>query len=584
MANLSAATRIENEVGAAALCVGGLPALVPGVAALAAGLNTLRDAVLFVDEADRVVWASRALGELLGGVRGRGHGWPPLAVLLRELNGGVDVALPVSGEAVVLTGLAARRLRLRRGERVPGGLTLVVLEEWTEGRAAAEALDAAHALSNHLARHDPLTGLPNRPHFLANLSRALSDASGEARVAVCLLDVERFKHVNEAFGQVAGDFALCRLGETLRRELAPDQVAARVGGDGFAVLIPEIYDPNALESLVKRLHAAVTGPIRLDRSRWSPTVSIGAACSEPGKGAAGELMMHAEIALADVKANRRGGTGLFSPVLGKQFADRARISEELRRAVEVDEFEAFFQPQIALETEEIIGFETLVRWRHPSRGLLEPCYFLAIAEDVNLTRAIDTAMLGKALHGLVAMRAAGHRVPRVSVNFSAASLRDPGFVDMVQWAVDGQGLRAEEVVIELLETALAGGPEDPAARTVEQLARAGFPVELDDFGTGYNCLSNLARLNVHAVKIDRSLIQQVVAQRSSAAIVRAIVALAEQLGIAVLAEGIERPEETAALRAFGCRLGQGYAFGRPEPLTRVIDWLARRPAGRRAAS
>lgn len=566
----------------------------PDLRAIAAALDAMRDAALMVDSSGRLLWANRALWALTGIAPDIGLGKQAADVLagptasaelrakvLQSLIGSDAIEIPVKRA----DGSDAW-LRVRRADGAPvrtsgAPLSLVVAADVTEQRAAALALHQAHARFDHQARHDPLTGLPNRAYLVELASTALveaADADKDARVGLCMIDLEHFKELNDTLGHTAGDVLLREAAELMRRNLSPGQSLARVGGDSFCVLCPELYDTETLGTLARALLDAITRPMTLDGRAWNASASIGIACAEPGERDAEHLLGNAEIALVDVKANNRGGVGLFSPAIGKQFADRARISEELRHAVAADAFVPYFQPQIFLDTDELAGFETLVRWRHPAKGVLEPCYFLETAGEIGLLPAIDTTMLDKALDGLVALRAAGHHVPRISINLSATSLREADRVELFEWAVDRRGLATSDVVVELLETTLITDADDPAIQNIDRLAAAGFGVELDDFGTGYACLSNLARLKIHALKIDRSLIHPMTAQRASAAIVRAIITLADQLGMNVLAEGIERPEEASALREFGCKLGQGFAFGRPMPLEEVQGWLAAREA------
>ncbi|WP_285675121.1 putative bifunctional diguanylate cyclase/phosphodiesterase, partial [Paralimibaculum aggregatum] len=458
-------------------------------------------------------------------------------------------------------------------------------------RAREAALARAEARCERQARHDPLTGLANRAELRSRIAAALAAGAAAGRgTGLCLIDLEHFQELNETRGQEVGDALLCRTAALLRGRLPADHLPARVDGDSFAVLAPEQTGVEAVHGLARELGAALGRPVLLEGTAWASAASIGVAWAAPGEPSATRLIGEAEAALRDVKAHRRGGVGLYSPAIGKPFADRARIAAELRRAAAEGQFVAHFQPQLRLGDGGLLGFEALVRWDHPEKGVLEPCYFLEIAADAGLMEAIDSAMLERALDGLVRMRATGHAVPRVSLNLSAVALRDPGRVDRILWAVDRRDLVPADLAVELLETVRIVGDADPAVACIDRLARLGFGTELDDFGTGYACLANLSRLNVSALKIDRSLVRQMRAgggegESQGREIVRAIIALAGRLGVSVLAEGIERAEETALLRELGCGLGQGFAFGRPMPLPAVLDWLAARsPEAPRRAS
>lgn len=548
--------------------------------------DSTREPAVLVDASGRVVWANRAFRGLSGYDAGCCEG-QSLVSLLGFEDGD---ACRMLERALAAEAASELDLAVGGGEGAGGRwldiavgacdaahpLRPVHLRDVTAARRQADALARAEALCEHTALHDPLTGLPNRRGLLRHLGEIMRRAEEEhRRIGICLIDLDRFRVLNETRGHQAGDEMLVECAERLRRLAEPGQTLARIGSDLFAMVAPGLADVGAFDAKARRLRNALSCDVTLAGGPWRLSARMGLAVAEPGETDPATLLTHAEVALADAKASPDGDVGLFSPTVGQRFADRSRLADEIRLGLERAQFQPFFQPQVRLADGRLEGFEALVRWHHPERGLLEPCHFLEAAEKLGLEMAIDTAMIEGALDGLVAMRAAGHAVDRISINLSARSMRDADRVDLLGWALERRDLAPQDVVVEVVESTLIVDSADPAAINIDRLAREGFRVELDDFGTGYSALSNVARLNIHALKIDRSLIQLMLGHQASAVVVNAIVALARQIGIAVIAEGVETEAEAEALTRLGCDLGQGYWFSRPLALDQALLWLDR---------
>ncbi|MEL6219237.1 MAG: bifunctional diguanylate cyclase/phosphodiesterase [Pseudomonadota bacterium] len=546
-------------------------------------LEEAPNAVALLDAKGGVLWANRAFYTLSDGVCRPDTDFhlTDLLVPVAEPGQPLWAALAKPGgcafdvETHAHNMSASRLLKLTLGPLVEA-IRPAYLRDMSDQRQREEALKRAEGLLEHTAVHDPLTGLPNRRGLLRQLGDLMRRAEDEhRRIGVCLIDIDQFRMLNESRGHEAGDELLIEFSERLRRLSDPDQVLARIGGDLFAVVSPEMTDVGVLDVRARRMRSALAREVALASGRWSPNARMGLAIAEPGETDPATLLMHAEVALADAKGTPDGDVGLFSQAAGQRFADRSRLAEELCRGIDEGQFAAHFQPQIRLEDGRLAGFEALVRWHHPERGILEPCYFLEAAEQLGLESTIDALMIDLALDALLEMRDAGHDVPRISINFSARSMRDPERVDLLAFAVEKRGLQPSDVVVEVLESTMIVDATDPAASNIDRLARSGFRVELDDFGTGYAALSNVARLNIHALKIDRSLVQLMLGHQVSAVVVSAIIALAKQIGISVIAEGIEDVAEVRELSRLGCDLGQGYWFSRPLPLNLALTYLAR---------
>jgi diguanylate cyclase (GGDEF)-like protein len=395
------------------------------------------------------------------------------------------------------------------------------------------------ALAEELLR-DGLTGLPNRAFFEQQIA-----AAGPGAV-LALIDLDDFKRVNDSLGHVAGDRLLSIAAERLRNAVRSDDIVARLGGDEFGVLA---HGAEAPEALVERLFGVLSAPVMLEGKRLHLRASIGIA-----QGGAADPLRNADLAMYEAKARGTNHSAVFSADMHVQAMARLDRREQLERAIEAEELVLHFQPIVALAGGDPVGYEALVRWHHPERGLLGPSEFIPLAEETGLIVPLGAWVLREATR-----RAAAWGGGYVSVNVASGQLEQASFVAEVADALSDSGLDAERLVIEVTERSLVGETE---AERLQALRRLGVRLAIDDFGTGYSSLDYLRRFPMDVLKIDRSFTCDAAAGDP---LLRAIVAMGHSLGLSLVPEGIEDAETAEALRALGCTLGQGFHFGRPAP-------------------
>ena len=428
-----------------------------------------------------------------------------------------------------------------------------------------------------LAVTDPLTGLPNRALFVDRLDRALVRTRLEWEdVAVLFLDLDQFKHVNDSLGHAAGDRLLAQAADRLAGCLREQDTLARFGGDEFAFLIDGGAGQDFVLAVADQIIGALRTPFVVDGGEAFVGGSIGIAYAAPGHATSGDLLREADIALYQAKAEGRNRAVVFHPVMNERAVFRLEQESALRHAVERSELELRFQPVVELSTGLPQGFEALVRWRHPERGLLAPAEFLALAEETGLIVPVGEWVLEAAFRAARDWPAApgdtSGAVPFVAVNVSARQVRDTGFGDSLVRILRETDFPAERVTLEVTEHALI---EDAAATRefLQAVDRLGVRLVLDDFGTGYSSFGQLHSLRIDELKIDRSFITGLATDRHSVAIVRALAELAKELDLTVTAEGIETIDQRNRARQLGCGRGQGYLFGAPLPPEEVADYI-----------
>ena len=409
----------------------------------------------------------------------------------------------------------------------------------------------------HQAFHDPLTGLANRALFTDRVEHALVLRGG---VAVVFLDLDDFKAVNDSLGHLAGDALLQAVALRLTGALRPGDTIARLGGDEFAVLFEEAGAAVSAADVAERVIAALQEPFDLDGREVFVTASIGIGDGEDAE----ELLRSADVAMYRAKASGKAQYVVYAPKMDDDLVGRLELVADLRRACVDDEFVLHYQPIVELESRRVVGVEALVRWQHPTRGLLQPADFVGLAEETGQIVEIGRWVLEKACRQAASWRAQLGCDLSVSVNVSARQIRQSGLVDDVQAALAASALAPGALTVEITESALVRRREEMTA-ILESVAGTGVRLALDDFGTGYSSLSLLRDLPVRTVKIDRSFVHTIDAGPAQRAFVQAIVDLADALQLTVVAEGIERPIQAAALLRIGCVLGQGFHFARPLP-------------------
>jgi diguanylate cyclase (GGDEF)-like protein/PAS domain S-box-containing protein len=411
------------------------------------------------------------------------------------------------------------------------------------------------------AFHDPLTRLANRSLFRERVEHAL-DRRNSPDIAVMFIDLDNFKTINDSLGHAAGDHVLVEMAHRVRSSLRTEDTAARLGGDEFAVLL-EDAEVTAAARVAERIRQAMGMPFWVLGQEVYVSASIGIAVRREGD-TAGELLRNADVAMYTAKSKGKARFELFEPAMHDAVVARLGLEAELRRALERHEFVVHYQPIVRLESGEVIGAEALVRWQHPTRGLVPPLDFIPLAEETGLIVPLGSWVLRQACHQLAEwQKLRGGGEPFVmNVNLSSRQLVRDLIADEVAEAVDESGIRASWLVLEVTETVLMADPV-VAATALSHIRDLGVRVALDDFGSGYSSLSHLRRFPIDIVKIDKSFVDDVAREGAESAIARGIIELGRAMRIQTVAEGIEVDEQAEVLRTLGCELGQGFFFARP---------------------
>ncbi len=444
---------------------------------------------------------------------------------------------------------------------VAGGGWVITYEDVTERHAA----DAKLA---HMARHDVLTGLPNRMMLNEQMPGALARARRFGGLAVLCLDLDRFKAVNDALGHGAGDALLCGVAGRLRDCTRETDLVVRLGGDEFAIIQERSAQPADSAALARRLIEALSAPFEIDQQQVTIGASVGIALSEGTLTDSDTLLKCADLALYRAKADGRGGFRYFEATMDAEVQTRRLLELDLRQALSNNEFEVFYQPLVVASSCEISGFEALLRWRHPIRGLVSPAVFIPLAEELGLITAMGKWVLRQAC----AEAASWPGALKIAVNLSPVQFRDQGLVSHVAEALTLSQLPSNRLELEITESVLLQDDEAVLA-TLHELHALGTRIAMDDFGTGYSSLSYLRRFPFDKIKIDQSFVRSMTQHDDSSAIIRAIIGLGRSLGMTINAEGVETSDQLAALQTEGCGEVQGFLFSRPEPARTVAELL-----------
>jgi diguanylate cyclase (GGDEF)-like protein/PAS domain S-box-containing protein len=428
----------------------------------------------------------------------------------------------------------------------------------------------------HDALHDPLTGLANRVLFRDHVERALAGRRRRrAKVAVLFLDLDNFKVVNDSLGHLAGDRLLIEVARRLQTTIRTTDIAARQGGDEFTILLDRVRNVDDATESAERIAAALASPIELDGRSIVVGVSIGIAMAGEPEIAADDLLAHADAAMYEAKGHGRARHAVFDPSMRTRARSRLEMETDLRTAIDEQQFELFYQPIIELRSNRIAGFEALVRWHHPKRGLLAPMEFIPLAEATGLIVPLGRLITLAACRQLRSLRDAGYigASLTMSVNVSPRQAIEPGFAAEIGAVLEETGLEPSALVLEITEglmlheSAVSDG-------LLRQLHDMGVQLVVDDFGTGFSALEYFKRFAVQGLKIDRSFIDGLGRSREDTAIVTATLAFASALGLSVTAEGVETADQFERLRALGCPLGQGFLFSRPVAASELPTLLA----------
>ena len=432
------------------------------------------------------------------------------------------------------------------------------------------------------AYHDSLTLLPNRALFEDRLGQLLVMSKRQnSHVGVLFLDLDRFKHINDTLGHGAGDRLLKVVAERLTECLRAEDTIARMGGDEFTILLPGIDQPDDAAKVAQKLLDAMAAPVTIDDQELFVGGSIGISLFPEDGTDPQTLLKHADIAM--YRAKEQGGNGyyLFTQAMNKSALEHLILENSLRKAIARNEFHLVYQPQIDLDTGEVMAVEALCRWRHPDLGVVQPAQFIPLAEETGIIVSIGEWVLNEACRQTALWVAEGDPL-RVSVNISARQFTHPGLTEMVASTLERHALDPQWLDLELTESAIMKSPES-AVELLHELRALGVRLSLDDFGTGYSSLSYLRQFPFDTLKIDRAFVKGLVEDPVDAAVVRAMVDLARALKLEIVSEGVETDEQCRALQDLGCSIMQGYLFSAPITAERVMALRPLMRAARRAA-
>ncbi len=430
----------------------------------------------------------------------------------------------------------------------------------------------AEARAHYVAHHDALTGLPNRLLMQDRLHQAITQARRSGgQVALMFIDLDRFKLVNDSFGHMMGDKLLKQVAGRLTHCLRDTDTVARLGGDEFIILLPDVDSSQGAGEVAERILSDFAQPFSDADQELYVSPSIGISLFPRDGTAPEDLVKHADTAMYSAKEAGGNRYCYFTESLNHEVREKVMMENGLRRAIERGELRLFYQPKIDLVSRRVIGAEALVRWQHPTLGLVSPSKFIPIAEESGLIVPLGEWVLNAACEQLRAWQGAGHDL-QVAINVSARQFRQRNLADLVLRAMAACNIDPRFVEIEVTESAIMNDAESSIS-TLEAMKAHGISISIDDFGTGYSSLSYLKRLPLDILKIDQSFVRDITTDHNDAAIVRAIIGLARSLGKKVIAEGVEDDRQLSFLNAYGCNYGQGYLFGKPLDPVMFIELL-----------
>ena len=447
-------------------------------------------------------------------------------------------------------------ITLTRLEHGPTGSMVAVLRDVSERHAAAARL-------RELALHDALTGLPNRNVLSDRFHIATERAQRSGtRIGLMFIDLDRFKNINDSLGHQTGDQLLRVMSERLGRAVRGSDTVARMGGDEFVILLPDLNGKLEIEAIIKKLQTSIYAPCPVGESDLHVTPSIGVAFYPDDGADLSTLLKNADVAMYRAKEQGRNNCQYYRPEMSVGALEKLALENDLRGALLRGEFELHYQPQVDLRSREIIGVEALIRWLHPRLGCVMPGDFIPLAEETGMISSIGEWVLQKGCEQVVQWNMRAPRPLRLAVNLSPRQFRQRGLVDMIQRALASTGLAPELLELELTESVLLNDTEE-TIQILSLLKTLGVRLAIDDFGVGYSSLAYLKRFPIDRLKIDRSFIRDISSDPDDAAIARAIIAMAHSLKLNVVAEGVETSDHLDFLDSHRCDIGQGYFFARP---------------------
>ncbi len=479
-----------------------------------------------------------------------------------------------------LNSVESKMTQIEQAERHVGELSSHIAEQ----QRISQELQHSREHFRHAAFHDALTGLPNRTLLLDHLTLAIERARrhSDHLFAVLFVDLDRFKNINDSLGHGVGDLLLVALARRLEGCLRPMDTVARLGGDEFAILLDGLADTRAAITVAERVQSELTQPFNLNGHEVYTTASIGIALSATGYTHPENVLRDADTAMYRAKENGKARHELFDTVMHARAVALLTLENDLRRAVERREFLVYYQPIIALDTNRITGFEALLRWPHAERGFVAPDEFIPLAEETGLIFEIGRWVLGEACRQMCHLQKLVPQPLTISVNLSSRQFSQPNLIEQIKQTLAETGLDPRSLLLEITESVVMENAET-AATMLKQLRALGVQLSIDDFGTGYSSLSYLHRFPVSMLKIDRTFIGRMSVGGENTEIVRTIITLANNLGMQVVAEGVETEAQLAHLRKLNCAYGQGYLFSRPVAAEQAAALLTTQPEVAHAA-
>ncbi|MES2296955.1 MAG: EAL domain-containing protein [Pseudomonadota bacterium] len=535
--------------------------------------------LLVIDSARRIRSTNLALRAMLGPGQDSAH--VDLSELLRstELMAAIAATIAAGADHAALVvpvhgpgGTRHLQWTISAALLASQGLLLLMVEDISSRKQVEDEL-------RYLAGHDALTGLANRTMLLDRLAQAIVYASRAGKVvAVLLIDLDRFKNINDSLGHDAGDQVIVETGRRLLACVRDGDTVARLGGDEFVVVLADVAREDDIGAIVQAILAALGAPMDTRGQELVPAGSIGVSIF-PKDGADGQaLLSNADAAMYRAKNSGRGGFQFYQSDMNARTLERLKLEGGLRHAIERAEFIVHYQPQVDIATGAVLGVEALLRWQPPGRALLFPAEFISIAEETGLIVPIGEWVLHSACAARQAWQRAGAADLKVAVNLSARQFHQQALEVMVARVLAQTGCPPACLELEITESVVMEHPE-AAIATLRALSDMGVKLSIDDFGTGYSSLNYLKRFPIHTLKIDRSFVTDISRDADDAAIATAVIALAHSMKLTVVAEGVETLEQLEFLRAHGCDQMQGYYFSKPLPDPELLALLARRPPG-----
>jgi len=462
--------------------------------------------------------------------------------------------------------------------RVPDALHHRLVEVCLHLCALALEREAARARIHQLAYFDVLTGLPNRTMFRQSAERALAQLDGQGGTAALLyIDLDRFKRVNDNQGHAAGDALLCEVAARLMRSIRPRDLAGRLAGDEFVLLLTGCAAEQAVQT-AQRVLQALADPVQIDGQTHQPQASIGIALFPTDGPDVDTLLRHGDQAMYQAKSDSRHSLQLFNAEMNQRTQARAALELALRQALQLGQLSLHYQPQVRSDAaQSLYGVEALMRWQHPEWGMVPPDRFIPVAEEAGLIRAMTDWLFDEVCLQLVRWRQSGLPVPRVALNLSAKSFHEADFSARMEARLRQHGLQPADLMLEITESVMMDTRSTTAAN-IQDLHARGFHLSLDDFGTGYSSLSYLHRLPIRELKLDKSFVQDLSTSQAARTLTLSVMSIARSLDIEVVAEGVETLDQQAWLQSQGGPVLQGYLFSRPLPAADVERWLKQRPS------